>query len=85
MVTCVSIPGRLRTRLNWNKIMDEEYEADVFESSGLSPFYFWRAPGGRVVKLSSELDFVKYWPQRSWIASWMGVAVGILGLVSLIR
>ena len=81
MVVCVKIPGRLSMKPEWSTIMEKDYGDKVFQGRGLAPLWFWRAPDGSLVRIGSKTDLVKYWPQRSWLAAWLMVSLGIFGIL----
>src|SRR5205823_1980739 len=80
MVTRAPIPGRVR--MLDGESMNKEYEAAVFHSKGLAPFYFQRSTDGELIRIGSTKDLIKYWPQRSWVAAWGVFLLGVLGLLS---
>lgn len=80
MVIRAPIPGRVRMR--HAEAMNNQYEAAVFHSKGLAPFYFQRSSGGELIRIGSIKDLIKYWPRRSWVAAWVVFLLGVLGLLS---
>ena len=73
-----AFPGRLR--LKDAKGMNDEYKKAVFDTKGLAPLYFIRN-SGLIVRVGSWKDRVKYWPQQSWLAFWISLFVGVIGIV----
>ena len=71
------VPGRLRMRSISSL---DEYFPQVFQTEGLQPLYFFRGTDGRVVRVGSRKEAIKFWPQRHWFASWIGFSVGVIGL-----
>ena len=79
LVKPAPIPGRFHMRNA--QALDDEYRAAVFESKELTPLYYLRSPGGGLLRIGSRKDKLKYWPQQSWLAAWVLVIVGVLGVV----